>query len=297
MTLYIGSLQLGLLYGILALGIYITFRILNLPDLTVDGSFTLGMAVTAILTLQGFVYLSIIIAVFAGAMSGLITGLLQTKLKIHPILAGILVMTGLYSVNIFIMDGKSNVAFVGKPTIFTKIQQLFHSSTENSKILTAFLFCMIVFMVLVLFFKTRTGMAIRATGDNEDMVRSSSINADDMKCLGLAIGNGLVALSGSFVCQSQLFSDVGFGSGLVVIGLASVIIGETFLGKHSVTIGFLSAIIGSIIYRFILALALQNNFLPAYSLKLISSLIVAVALSIPTVKAKLHFDRLRKEES
>lgn len=295
MTLLIGSLQLGLLYGILALGIYITFRILNLPDLTVDGSFTLGMAITAILTLQGYGYLALLIGTIAGAVAGIITGLLQTKLKIHPILASILVMTGLYSVNIFIMGGKSNVSFVGKDTIFTNVQQLFHATMDQSKLIVSFLLCICAIVCLIVFFKTQTGMAIRATGDNEDMVRSSSINAEFMKCLGLAIGNGFVALSGGLICQYQFYGDVGFGSGLVIIGLASVIIGETLFGKRSISIGFVSVILGSILYRFILALALQNNLLPAYTLKLISAVIVGIALSIPSIKARRELFNLQKE--
>lgn len=294
MTLLIGSIQLGLLYGIMALGIYITFRILNLPDLTVDGSFTLGMAITAILTINGHPYFALIGSILIGAAAGLVTGFLQTKIGIHPILAGILVMTGLYSVNLFIMSGKSNISLMGSETIFIHIQKLSGISLDLSKTLLGILICIVVFVLLSILFKTRLGLTIRATGDNEAMVRSSSINADLSKCIGLAIGNGCVALSGGLISQYQMFSDVSSGTGMVVIGLASVIIGETILGKRSVTIGFLSAAIGSILYRIIIAQALNIDLFPAYGLKLVSAAIVGIALSIPAIKTNYEQAKVRK---
>ncbi len=295
MTLLIGSVQLGLLYAAMALGIYITFRILNLPDLTVDGSFSLGMAGAALVTAAGHPWLALVIAILAGALAGLATGLLHTKLNIHPILAGILVMTGLYTVNLGIMGGKANLSIVGSETVFSLAELMLGTAGGMAKTLLALFVCLILIVILAVAFKTRFGLAIRATGDNEDMVRSSSINANVTKCAGLAIGNACVALSGALICQYQLFSDVGSGSGMVIIGLASVIIGETVLGRRSVTIGLVSAAFGSILYRIILAFALKIDMFPAYALKLISTVIVILALSGPSIKASIQQNRFRKE--
>jgi putative ABC transport system permease protein len=291
-----GSIQLGLLYAIMALGIYITFRILNLPDLTVDGSFSLGMACAAVVTISGHPFLALLVAIVAGALAGCATGLLQTKLNIHPILSGILVMTGLYTVNLGIMGGKANISIVGNETIFTKIGTIITVQNGMNKTLLALFICIIITVILAIAFKTRFGLAIRATGDNEEMVRSSSINANVSKCIGLAMGNACVALSGALICQYQMFSDVGSGSGMVVIGLASVIIGEALFGKRSVTIGLISAATGSIIYRIIIALALKIDLLPSYALKLISAIIVTVALSLPSIKEKMKQNKIRGEE-
>ncbi len=295
MTLLIGSMQLGLLYAIMALGIYITFRILNLPDLTVDGSFSLGMACAAVVTISGHPFLALFIAISAGALAGLTTGLLHTKLSIHPILAGILVMTGLYTVNLALMGGKANLSLVGSKTIFSAIESMTASPGGMGKTLLALLICIIVIAILAVSFKTRCGLAIRATGDNEEMVRLSSINANVSKCIGLSMGNACVALSGALICQYQMFSDVGSGSGMVIIGLASVIIGETVLGKHSVTTGLISAAFGSILYRIILAFALKIDMFPAYALKLISAVIVIAALSGPYIKASIQQNKIRRE--
>ena len=284
--LLFNSLQEGLGYAILALGVYITFRILNMPDLTVDGSFGLGMAVSIILTVAGHPFWALLIACIAGATAGCFTGFLQTKVKIHPILAGILTMNGLYTVNLIITGGKSNVSSAVAVSLFTLLQDATGLSRDLCKILIPFILCVIVVVILAVFFKTRKGLAIRATGDNEDMVRSSSINADAYKCAGLAIGNACVALSGAVIGQSMSFFDVGYGSGMVVVGLASVIIGETILGKHGVTLGLISAVIGSCLYRMFIAAALKVDLFPAYSLKLISAVIVIIALAIPTLQKK-----------
>lgn len=293
-ALFVGSIQQGLLYAVMAIGIYITFRILDLPDLTVDGSFVLGMAVTAVITLKGYPFLALFIAMLIGAVAGITTGLLQTKMGVHPILSGILVMTGLYSINLFIMSGKPNVSLLGKDTIFTKIGKIMVLEDDTVKIIVGIIMCILLVIILFLLFKTRFGLAIRATGDNEDMVRSSSINADFTKCIGLAIGNGLVALSGGLICQYSMFSDVTAGSGMVVIGLASVIIGEAFFGKRSVNIGFISTVIGSLLYWLIRAFALQFDLFPAYALKLITSIIVAIALLLPTLKENYKIAQMKR---
>ncbi len=326
--LIISSIQLGLLYAVMAMGVYITFRILNLPDMTTDGSFVLGMAVSAILTVSGHPYLALLAAALFGGLAGFTTGFLQTKIKIHAILSGILVMTSLYTVNIGIMDGKSNISLAGKPSIFINLEgwlkntiyrfrvfaqggeqglseetkqsiikeiQVFTVKYSLGKTLVAIIFCIALFVVLAIFFKTKLGLAIRATGDNEEMVRSSSINADLMKCIGLALGNSCIALSGALISQYQMFSDVNSGSGIVVSGLASVIIGEAIFGKRSVTVGILSVATGSIIYRIIIALALKYNIFPTYALKLVSSIIVALALALPTIMIKLKQGKHRRE--
>lgn len=291
---YIGSIQLGLLYGLMAMGIYITFRILNIPDLTVDGSFTLGMAVAAVFTIAGHPFLALLLATICGALAGSVTGFLQTKAGIHPILAGILVMTGLYTVNLAVMGGKANLSLFGKMTLFTQLEKLFPSKYSVGKTLIALTIAVIVIFILILFFKTRLGLAIRATGDNEDMVRSSSINAGITKIAGLALGNACVALTGALVSQHQVSADVGYGKGMVVIGLAAVIIGETILGKRSVSFGFLTALIGSVIYYFIRAVVLKYSFFPPYAFNLISALIVAVALSLPTITSNWKQNKIRK---
>ena len=279
MTLLIGSMELGLIYGILALGVYITFRILNIPDLTVEGSFVLGMAVTAIFTVGGDPVLGLAAAMLAGALAGACTGLLQTKLMINPILSGIIVMTGLYTVNLAVMGGKANMSILGNDTIFTMV---------GSKTLVALVLAISIAAIIGTFFRTRVGLAIRGTGDNEEMVRAASIDADRTKCLALAIGNGLVALSGGLIAQYQLFSDVGSGAGIVVIGLASVIIGEVLLGRRGVAYGLFTAVGGSIIYRVIIAFALKVDLFPPYALKLISAVVVMLALSGPYVKKVLR---------
>ncbi len=288
--LIFGAIQLGLIYALMAMGNYVSFRILNIPDLTVDGSFALGMAVSVMVSATGHSFLALILAIIAGAAAGIVTGLLQTKVGINPILAGILTMTALYSVNLFIMGGKANQSLFDKPTIFKTVRNLFPEGAlaENiSKTLVVLVVVVIVAAILAVFFKTRTGMAIRATGDNEEMVRASSINADFTKCVGFAIANACIALAGGIVCQYNQSADTGYGSGMLVVGLASVIIGEAVLRKGGVTRGLISVAVGSVLYQLIIALALKVNLLPAYGLKFVSAAIVAIALGMPKIKASL----------
>lgn len=287
MTLLIGSLDLGLIYGILALGVYISFRILKIADLTVEGSFVLGMAATTMLTASGHPIAGLLAALALGALAGTTTGILQTKLMINPILSGIIVMTGLYTVNIGIMGGKANIPILGSETIF---------NASSNRTVTAFLIALMITMAISIFFKTRLGLAIRGTGDNEEMVRASAIDSDITKCIALALGNSLVALSGGLIAQYQQFSDVGSGSGIVVIGLASVIIGEVLLGKRGISFGLISAIGGSIIYRVIIAFALKIDLFPAYALKLISAAVVMAALSGPYLKKSLEHSYKMKQK-
>lgn len=292
----IGSLQLGLLYAAMAMGVFVTFRILDIADLTVDGSFVTGMATAAVVAIAANnPVLGILAGTAAGGLAGLITGLLLTKVKVPPILAGIITMTGLYSINMFIMGEKSNLSLVGQETVFTWVCKASPLNDEIDKLILSALIIAAVAAILAVFFKTRPGMAIRATGDNEEMVRSSSINADVSKCLGIVIANACVGLSGSLICQYQMFSDVGYGTGMVVIGLASIIIGESICGRRGVGVGILSACVGSAVYRIIIALALRFEIFPSYALKLISAVIVALSIAIPTAKKAIGNARMKSQ--
>lgn len=296
MTLFLGSLQLGLMYGLLAMGVFISFRILNTPDLTAEGSFTLGVAVSAMVTLANAPYLGLLAAFLCGMAAGGVTGLLQTKVGIHPILAGILTMSGLYTINLAVMGASSNVSLIGKETLFQQLFTLLAPLPKNIvKLIVGAVLALLVMGVLIWFFKTHLGLCIRATGNNEAMVRSSSINAAAMKIMGLAVSNGCIALSGAIVAQYQGYADISSGIGILVVGLASVIIGEAVFGRRSVTLGLVSAIVGSVLYRIIISLALSTNVFPTYFLKLISAVIVAVALSIPTLKVELGKAHIRRE--
>lgn len=287
-----------MLYALMAAGLYVSFRILDIPDLTVEGSFTFGMTVSVMVTSAGYPELALLAAFFAGACAGLVTGLLQTKVKIPPILSGVITMTALYSVNMQVMGGNANISLfnLNVDTVFTKFERLTGLSASNTKLLLIFLFIAAVTALLIVFFKTSIGLKIRATGDNEEMVRSSSINADFTKCLGLAIGNACVALSGGLLCQYQKSADINNAVGMVVVGLASIIIGEAFFGRRSVTIGFISVVAGSTVYQLIIALALEVRLFQAYWLKFISATIVVIALSLPVLKTFLKKTFARAEK-
>lgn len=295
MTLVIGSVQLGLIYGLLALGIYISFRILNIPDLTADGSFTLGLSISAVLTVAGHPYLGILLAVIAGAAAGMATGFFQTKLEINPILAGILTMSSLYSVNLFILGSRSNLSLIGSDSIFNKMTALMPADKEVVKTLVPLIICCLCAGLAIWFFKTHLGLCIRATGNNEDMVRASSINVNAMKIIALALSNACIGLSGAVLAQYQGYADISSGIGMVVVGLASAIIGEGVFGRRSVTTGLISAVFGSLIYRFIIAAALKSSIFPAYALRIVSAVIVILALSLPVVKKDAQFSRMRKK--
>ncbi len=291
---FIDSAMLGLQYAMLALGVFITFRILNIPDLTVEGSFTFGIAVSGILTANGHPFLGLLLAVLAGAAAGIVTGFLQTTCGIHPILAGILTMSGLYTVNITVLGGP-NVNLLDCDKFFTFAVNLFpYAYRTVVKGVLILLICALAVFLLSLFFKTAFGLSIRATGNNEDMVRASSINTTKTKITAIAIANGLVALSGGIVSQYQGFSDINSGSGMIVIGLASVIIGEVIFGRRSVTIGIISAVVGSVVYYLIIALALSANIFSSNALKLLSAVIVGITLAFPTFKTKIAEYQMRR---
>ena len=268
------ALELGLIFSILSLGVYISFRILNIPDLTVDGGFTTGAATCAVCTVQGHPILGLLLGFLAGCVCGLITAFLQTKMKIHALLAGILTMTALYSINLRIMSGSPNIALLNTDSVFTMIP---------FTLLVLVVISICVGLLLFVFFKTNTGLMLRATGDNETMVKSSSINVDTMKFLGMALSNGLVALSGALLAQYQNFADVTGGTGMMVLGLAGIIIGEAILRKKTIGFGLASAIVGACIYRVLYTIALQFG-IPATDMNMMSAILVALTISIPYLK-------------
>jgi putative ABC transport system permease protein len=284
------SLEQGLAYGLVALGIVITFRILAFPDLTVDGSFPLGAAVVSRLIIEGVspIY-GIFMAIICGFLAGCCTGFLNTKLKINSLLAGILMMTMLYSVNLRIM-GRSNIQLLTVNTILTPLENL----DINRFIPIITFFFIVIFAIKFLtdmFFNTQIGFAMRATGDNEQMIRTLGVNTDNMTVMGIGISNAFVALSGALVAQDQGFSDVGMGIGMIVAGLASIIIGEALFGKKTVQRMTLAAIVGSVIYKLIISLGLRLGLAPT-DLKMATAVMVILALGIPALKkekeGKLH---------
>lgn len=295
MTLFIGSLQLGLIYGFLAIGIYISFRIMNIPDLTAEGSFTFGLVVAAVFADLGHPILGIVLALAAGALAGVVTGALNVYLRIPAILAGILTMSGLYSVNLLTMDSKANLTLIGVDTIFSLTAPIFGGDLDLAKTLVNLVLVALAVFLIYTFFKTRIGLSIRATGDNEYMVRASSINIGITKILALALSNAIIALSGGILAQYQQFADISSGVGMLVVGLASVIIGEAFLGQRGILCGLCAAVLGSIIYRLLIALAYQTNIFPSAAFRLISAVIVTIALAIPAIKQLLDMQRKRKE--
>lgn len=274
-----GAAEQGLLFAIMALGVYLTFRVLDFPDLTVDGSFALGGAVAARLIVGGYPPLfATLLAVGAGALAGLFTGLLHTKGKITGLLAGILVMTALYSVNLRVM-GRSNTPLLRVETLVTWFQTW--GLPPALGLLVVFLaLAVAVKLLLDWFLHTEMGLAIRCTGDNERMIRSLGVNTDNAKMLGLAISNGLVAFSGALVAQYQGFSDIGMGIGTIIVGLASVIIGEVLFGGSTVRRATAAVIAGAVIYRLAIALALRLGLEPT-DLKIITAVLVIFALTAP----------------
>ncbi|MDQ0214435.1 putative ABC transport system permease protein [Oikeobacillus pervagus] len=300
-TAMFGSVEVGIIYAIMALGVYISFRILDFPDLTVDGSFVTGAAVAAMMITTGYdPFLATVIALFAGFLAGCLTGILHTKGKINPLLSGILMMIALYSINLRIM-GKPTVPLLAEETVITKlrtwwdstgIDQWMNNILENIG-LGAFipatwgiLLLMIVltgFIKIILdqFLKTEIGLSLRAVGDNDGMIRSFSANTDWLKVLGLGLSNALVAFSGALVAQHGGFSDVGMGIGMIIIGLASVIIGEAVIGNKTIRSATFAVIIGAILYRIIVTLALRVEFLETGDMKLITAVIVVFALVVP----------------
>ena len=278
------ALELGFIYALVALALFLSFRVLNIADMTTDGAFTLGCAMSATFAVAGHPLLGIPAAMLAGACAGGVTAFLQTKLNIPSILAGIITNTGLYTVNLAVMGFSSNVNMMRADTLFSLLQPVLGKTF--GKIIPVALIALLTGLLLALFLKTRIGLSIRATGDNPDMVRASSINTGFTVTVGLCISNSLTALSGAVLAQYQKTADINLGTGMVIIGLASLIIGETLMPKGKTWVKILGAIAGSVVYRFIIAIALRLD-LPSECLKLISAVIVALAIGLPAIQAGL----------
>lgn len=294
------AFESGVIYAIMALGVYLSFRILDFPDLTVDGSFVTGAAVVAIAILNDYsTLLATLLALIAGFLAGSLTGLLNTKGKINPLLSGILMMTALYSINLRIM-GQSNIPLLNQPTIFTKLTEIWstlgidesinyllgllgleHVPNTWGILISMLILTFMIKLILDYFLKTEIGIALRATGDNETMIRSFSANTDYLKIIGLGLSNGLVAVSGALYAQYAGFADLNMGIGMIVIGLASVIIGESVIGTKTIMRTTLAVIVGAIIYRVVMTLALRSQFLDTGDMKLITSVLVIIALVVP----------------
>jgi putative ABC transport system permease protein len=293
-----GALEVGLIYSLVALALFLSFSILNIADLTTDGCFTLGCAVSATVCLTGHPFLALLAAIVSGLAAGFVTAFLQTRLGVPSILAGIITNTGLYTINIMAMGFTTNISLFHSPTIFSTAKEWAANSpflSEWYKFIEVIVIVAVVAILLILFMATRLGMSIRATGDNEDMVRASSINPKMTITVGLCLANAMTALSGGMLAQYQKSADVNLGTGMVVIGLASLIIGETLFGKRGRVRWITGVIIGSVIYRFIIAIALRFN-VPAESLKLISAIIVAAAIAVPAIRKSMALHR-RKVQS
>ena len=282
------ALELGCVYALVALALFLSFRVLNIADMTTDGAFTLGCAVSATFAVAGHPILGLPAAMLAGACAGSVTAFLQTKLRIPSILAGIITNTGLYTVNLAVMGFSSNVNMMKAATVFSMVQPIFGKTFY--KLVPVAILTVCVGILLALFLKTRLGLSIRATGDNADMVRASSINPAFTITVGLCVSGSLTALSGAVLGQYQKSCDINLGQGMVTIALASLIIGETLVGRQKISHRLFASILGSVIYRFVVAIALRMN-VPAECLKLVSAIIVAVAISSPQVKVLIGRSR------
>jgi len=285
LNFWLGILQQGIFYGIMGLGIYLTFRVLNYADLSVEGTFTLGGAVVCTCILKGLdPLLGTFLAIIAGTIAGTFTGFLHTKLKITPLLSGILTMTALYSINLRVM-GKANLSLLRQETLISKIQ-LLGLSKDGAALVLGSITITLVLLIINYFLKTEIGLALRATGDNEQMIRSLGVNTDTAKIFGLAISNALVALAGAQISQLNNFADANMGLGMLVVGLASVIIGEVLFGANSFPRALIAVVLGSVVYRLVIGIALILG-LPATDLRLASSVLLILFLASPQIKARL----------
>lgn len=307
MTLLIGSLTIGLIMALLGVGIFISFRIFNFPDITVEGSITLGASLAAVLLINKVSpLLATVVAFLGGMLAGMLTGILHTRFKINGLLAGILVMTGLYSINLHLM-GKSNVPLLSEKTLLNQFENLgerfFKLPPEVTLIgwtvpakdiillISVLIIIILAGIALYLFLKTNLGTAMRATGNNDQMIRALGVNTKAMITFGLALSNGLIALSGALLAQYQGFADVQMGIGMLVWGLASIIIGEALISRNSIGFLITGAIIGSVLFRLMVAIALQWGMNPN-DLKLITALFVFIALVLPGLLGKIRMKKL-----
>jgi len=283
------ALELGFLYALVAMALFVSYRILDIADLTTDGCFVLGAAVSVTCAAAGHPILGIPAAMLAGSAAGFVTAFLQTRLGVPSILAGIVTNTGLYTVNLMAMGWKSNVSLLKQETVFTMVRDL--GLGNWYKVILAGAVTVLMGVLVLLFLRTRLGLSVRATGDNRDMVRASSINPTFTITVGLCLANALTALSGAMVGQCQKTIDINGGTGMVVIGLACLIIGETVLGRRTVTKGVIAVVVGSIIYRLIYAIVLYTKVVPVDCLKLLTAIVVGLAIAAPTIKNWFLFQR------
>ena len=288
------ALELGFQYALVAMALFLSYRVLDIADLTTDGCFILGCAVSVSLTAAGHPFLAIPAAMLAGACAGFVTAFLQTKLGVPSILAGIVTNTGLYTVNLMAMGWKANQSLLRQDTIFTLFRDTGIGGSWNAILLSAGI-TVLAGVLLVAFLGTRLGLSIRATGDNRDMVRASSINPTFTITIGLCIANALTALSGAVVGQAQKTSDINAGTGVVVIGLACLIIGETIVGRGAMFRGAVAVIVGSILYRFIYAIVLYTKVVPIDCLKLVTAIVVGLAIAAPTLKSWAAFQARKRK--
>jgi putative ABC transport system permease protein len=284
------ALELGFMYALVAMALFLSYRVLDIADMTTDGGFVLGAAVSVSVTAAGHPFLALPAAMLAGSCAGFITAFLQTKLGVPSILAGIVTNTGLYTINLMAMGWSSNVSLLKQATLFTMLRDTGIGGGWYKLLLAAGI-TILVGILLVWFLSTRLGLSIRATGDNKDMVRASSVNPALMITVGLCISNAMTSLSGAVVGQYQKSADINGGTGIVVIGLACLIIGETVFGRRSMLRNVIAAIGGSIIYRFIYAIILKTGIVPIECLKLMTAIVVALAIASPTLKEWAAFQK------
>ena len=284
------ALELGFLYALVAMALFLSYRILDIADLTTDGCFVLGAAVSVTLAAAGHPILAVPAAMAAGACAGFITAFLQTRLGVPSILAGIVTNTGLYTINLMAMGWKSNASLLGVDTIFTMLRDAGVGWGYHDLLLAAVV-TILAGALLYLFLGTRLGLSIRATGDNRDMVRASSVNPTFTITVGMCVANALTALSGAMVGQYQKTVDINSGTGIVVIGLACLIIGETVLGRRTVFKGIIAVMLGSILYRFIYAIVFYTKVVPVDCLKLLTAVIVGLAIAAPSIKKWAAFQK------
>jgi putative ABC transport system permease protein len=294
LSVTISALELGVIYALVALALFLSYSILNIADLSTDGCFTLGCAVGAQVAIMGHPILALFAAMAAGVCSGFIMATLQTKLGVESILAGIIVNTGLYTVNLAAMGFSANLSIFKKETVFSLCKDFFGATWY--RLIVAIIIVVIVCLAMCWFLGTRLGLSIRATGDNSDMVRASSINPGFTTTIGLCVSGAITALSGCLIGQYNKSCDINNGTGMVTIALASLIIGETLLGKHSIPRRIIGVVAGSCLYRFIIAIALRLH-VPAECLKLVSAIIVAVAIASPYFKKQILFQKKKMTSS
>ncbi len=279
-----------MMYALVSMALFLSFRVLDIADLTTDGAFVLGMAISVTVTASGHPFLGLFAAMATGAAAGFVTAFLQTRLGVPSILAGIVTNTGLYTVNLMAMGWTSNANILKQKTIFTLFKSLGIGGRWYSLIVSTCI-TLLAGLFLVWFLGTRIGLSLRATGDNRDMVRASSINPTNTITIGLCIANALTALSGAVVGQAQKSADINAGTGIVVVGLACLIIGETICHRGTVRRGVASTIIGSIVYRFIYAIVLKTKIVPIECLKLVTAVIVGLAIAMPSIQSWIAFQR------